>query len=252
MSDVFGRGYAAAYDALYEEKDYESECDLVERVFADYGDGELRTILDLGCGTGNHALPLARRGYDVVGIDRSQAMLERARAKGAGGVEFQLGDLREIRLGRRFDAVLLLFAVLGYQHSNGDVLAALRTAREHLRPGGILLCDVWYGPAVLRERPGPRARTVGDETARLVRFSDGSLDVRRHLCTVDFRVRRFERGRLVAETEERLEMRYFFPLELELFLSSAGLRLLRLGAFPDFERDPDESSWNCLAVAGRT
>lgn len=248
MSDVFGAGYSAAYDALYEEKDYEQECDLVERLLGEYGRGPSRTILDLGCGTGNHALPLVRRGHEVVGVDRSEAMLERARAKGTEA-EFVLGDVRDLRLGREFDAVLLLFAVLGYQHANDDVLATLRTAWAHLRAGGLLLCDVWYGPAVLHERPGPRERIVERGRERLVRSSDSTLDVRRQLCAVDFRVRRFEDDQLVEEVEERHEMRFFFPLELELLLADAGLELLRLGAFPDFDAEPDETTWSVLAAA---
>lgn len=249
MSDVFGPDYAATYDALYEEKDYEAECDLVERVFREYGDGGVRTILDLGCGTGNHAQPLARRGYEVVGVDRSEPMLERARAKGGDGVDFELGDVRDIRLDREFDAVLMLFAVLGYQYTNEDVLAALRTAHVHLRPGGLLLFDVWYGPAVLHERPAPRLRTTESGSGTLLRFSDGVLDVRRHLCRVDFRLWQTESDRVVTETEEHHEMRFFFPLELELLLSSASMSLLRLGAFPDFDSEPDETTWNVLAVS---
>lgn len=249
MSDVFGAGYADAYDALYEEKDYEAECDLVERVFAEYGDGGFRSILDLGCGTGNHAVPLAQRGYEVVGVDRSEAMLARAREKAAGGVSFALGDIRDLRLGRTFDAVLVLFAVLGYQHSDEDVLAALRTARAHLRPSGLLLFDVWYGPAVLSERPGRRERTVENGSGRLVRSSEGRLDEERNLCAVEFRLQRFEGEELVAETEETHEMRYFFADELESFLAAAGLQLRRIGAFPALDIEPGEATWNVLAVA---
>jgi SAM-dependent methyltransferase len=250
VSDVFGSGYAAAYDALYEgKKDYEAECDLAERIFREHGEDAIRTILDLGCGTGNHALPLARRGYEVVGVDRSESMLERARAKGEDGVAFELGDIRDIRLDREFDAVLLLFAVLGYQHTNEDVLAALRTAHAHLRPGGLLLFDVWYGPAVLHERPAPRLRKIESGSSSLLRFSDGVLDVGRHLCRVDFRIWQVEGDRIVAETEESHEMRFFFPLELELLLSSSGMQLLRLGSFPHFDAEPDETTWNVLAVS---
>jgi SAM-dependent methyltransferase len=250
MTDVFGPGYAGAYDALYEEKDYESECDLVEQIFARYGEGGFRTVLDLGCGTGSHALPLARRGYDVVGVDRSEAMLEQAIAKsGEGGATFRQGDIRDLRLGREFDAVLMLFAVLGYQHANEDILAALRTARAHLRPGGLLIFDAWYGPAVLHERPQLRLLVAESGSSRLLRRSEGRLDVRRHLCTVDFRIWQLEGDRLVAETEERHQVRYLFPLELELFLATTDLALLRLGAFPAFDREPDETSWNVLAVA---
>ena len=84
MSDtVFGCGYADQYDLLYSDKDYEAECDLLEEVFRRYGTGPVQTILDLGCGTGSHALLLARRGYQVTGVDRSQEMLAQARQKAA-------------------------------------------------------------------------------------------------------------------------------------------------------------------------
>ena len=69
--DVFGRDYAAAYDGLYQDKDYRAECELIERVFNLYGQGPVRRVLDLGCGTGGHAVVLAARGFDVLGVDRS-------------------------------------------------------------------------------------------------------------------------------------------------------------------------------------
>jgi len=71
MNTVFGSEYAGAYDAIYGDKDYAAECDLVERIFKTYGYGVVQSVMDLGCGTGGHALPLAERGYEVSGIDRS-------------------------------------------------------------------------------------------------------------------------------------------------------------------------------------
>ena len=58
-----------------------------------------------------------------------------------------------------------------------------------------------------------------------------------------------KRNRLVGETEEKHLMRFFFPLELNLFLECSGFAPVRLGAFPDFDRDPDETTWNVLCVA---
>jgi hypothetical protein len=58
-----------------------------------------------------------------------------------------------------------------------------------------------------------------------------------------------EDRRVVAETRERHSVRFFFPLELELLLADAGFDLLRLGAFPDIDREPDVSTWNVCAVA---
>src|SRR5262249_50342723 len=157
-SNVFGSVYAASYDVLYRDKDYLAECALLGRVFQKYGEGSIKSILDLGCGTGNHSIPLAQQGYEVVGVDRSADMIALARNKATQGrieksVLFHQGDLRSTDLGRRFDAVLMMFAVLGYQRENADVLAALATAHRHLRKGGLLVFDIWYGPAVLHERP---------------------------------------------------------------------------------------------------
>ncbi|WP_431854897.1 class I SAM-dependent DNA methyltransferase [Azospirillum sp.] len=252
MTDPFGDDYAAAYDALYRDKDYEAECDLIERLLDAHGAGGPRRLLDLGCGTGNHAIPLARRGHAVVGVDRSAPMLAQARAKGAhtpSPPEFHLGDLRDIDLGRRFDAVVMMFAVLGYQHGNVDLLAALGMVRRHLEPGGLFVFDVWNGLAVLNDRPGQRVRTVPTAGGRIVRTTDSRLDVVRQLCHVRFGLMRIEGDRIASEGEEVHTMRFFFPQELDLALGAAGLRLLDLRRFPDGEAPADEQAWTVVGVA---
>ncbi len=251
----FDAAYARAYDALYREKDYEAECDLLEEVFREHAAERVESILDLGCGTGNHALPLAERGYEVVGVDRSPGMLAAARAKAedaGAGVRFVEADLRRVELGATFDAVLLMFAVLGYQLDNDDVLAALGTARRHARPGGLLVFDIWYGPAVLRQRPGERVKVSELEDGQLIRSTSGRLDVDRHLCVVSYRLWQIRAERLVEETAERHRVRYFFPQELRLFLDASGFELLRLTAFPSATEPCGESTWNALAVARAT
>lgn len=254
MNAVFGSIYADTYDLLYYDKDYTAECDLIERLFQTYGDGAIRSVLDLGCGTGNHALPLAECGYEVVGVDRCERMLAQARRKVATlakgkRVFFERGDIRSLNLRRQFDAALMMFAVLGYQLENASVLSALRTAHRHLREGGLLIFDVWYGPAVLYQRPSQRIKVIPTPAGKILRVASGDLDIRHHICVVEYHAWRLEEGRLTSETKESHQIRYFFPMELELFLESAGLTLLRLGAFPEFDTDPDEATWNVLGVA---
>ena len=247
-SSVFGRDYAAAYDDLYQDKDYLAECDLIERVFKTYGQGSVRSLLDLGCGTGGHAVILAQRGYGVVGIDRSPAMLERARARGSSA-RFELGEIATVDLGETFDAALMMFAVLGYQVGNADIQAALATVRRHLRAGGLFFCDFWYGPAVLAQRPSERVKVSESTRGQVIRVATGELDARHDLCTVGYHVWQIEAGRVQAEVREQHPMRYFFAPELELLLASAGFELTRLGAFPNLDDEPTETTWNVALVA---
>lgn len=254
MSGQFGSVYADSYDALYQDKDYSVECDLVEQQFNDYCAAKVRTVLDLGCGTGNHAIPLAARGYEVTGVDRSSEMLNRAHQKAGarlstGNLRLQCADIRDLDLHETFDAVLIMFAVLSYQLSNKDVISTLSTARRHLTRGGLLIFDVWYGPAVLSNRPSQRIKVVNTDHGRILRVSSGTLDVRRHLCRVDYLLWVLEGNRIISNTEESHSMRYFFPLELELFLESTGFTSARLGAFPEFKQEPDETTWNVIQVA---
>lgn len=248
---VFAANYADAYDTLYHDKDYERECDLLEHALAEHATRPVRTVLDLGCGTGNHALPLAERGYRVTGVDLSGEMLERAAEKGRQrrlDVRWLQGDVRHAATQEKFDAALLMFAVLGYQQSNADVAATLAATRRQLVDGGLLVFDVWHGPAVLRERPGERVKVVPTPDGELIRAASSELDVRRHLCRVRYRLWRCGATGVEA-TDEEHTMRYFFPQELALFLEHAGLELLRLATFGDWTREPGETDWNVMGVA---
>ncbi len=254
MSEIFGRDYADAYDAIYRAKDYEGEVDLIERILARHGLDGPRRLLDLGCGTGSHALPLARRGHAVVGIDRSPSMLARARAKAsaaplASPPVFHEGDIRELDLGRRFDAVLMMFTVLGYQLEDADLMATLATVRRHLDPGGLFIFDVWNGPAVLADRPGERRVSVTDGPARITRKTRVVLDVPRHLCRVSFDLQRIDAGGCAEEWQEEHVLRYYFPQELERALRQNRLDLLQLRGFPNDEAPADERAWNVIGVA---
>jgi hypothetical protein len=86
-----------------------------------------------------------------------------------------------------------------------------------VRLGGLLIFDVWYGPAVLRQGPSERVKLIPTDTGQILRVASGELDVARHLCKVSYRLWRIEGERLTGHAEETHLMRFFFPLELNLF-----------------------------------
>lgn len=254
MTEFFTQNYAAAYDAIYRSKDYDGEVDLIERILVRHGLDGPKRLLDLGCGTGNHTLPLTRRGHSVVEIDRSRFMLERARAKASAdqltcSAVFQEGDIRLLDLGERFDAVLMMFTVLGYQFEDADLMGSLATVRRHLEPGGLFVFDVWNGAAVLAHRPGDRHVSAVDGLTRITRKTRAVLDIPRHLCHVYFDLQSIDADGHSKEWQEEHVVRYYFSYELERALLQNKLKLLQLRSFPDDEAPPDEGAWNIIGVA---
>ena len=252
MSEVFGSLYADIYDSVYRDKNYDKECSILRKLFDLYGDGCISSVLDLGCGTGNHALRLAAQGYRVAGVDRSDEMLDIARVKAEEKslpVALYHGDIKSVAIDQTFDAVILMFAVLGYQVTNDDLIQTLRNIRRHIRMGGLLIFDVWYGPAVLSQKPGERVSVVEGEDTTIIRLSSGVLDTLRHVCNVHFKVYKIEEGRLAGEATEVHRMRFFFPQEIAFFLESAGFEMVHMGPFPDYEEEINDLTWNALVVA---
>ncbi len=247
--------YASAYDALYQDKDYEGECDFVEAAADRYLDHRASHILDLGCGTGGHAIPLAQRGFHVTGLDQSAAMIERAQRKRTtlnghtDYVRFEVGDACRTVVGGTFDLVTCMFAVLSYQTTDADALALLKNARRHLDEGGLFVCDYWHGPGVLTQRPLTRTKTAEAAGETVTRTSTPTLDEAHHLVSLDIVTRHTHAGQPAGESREQHRVRYFFPSEITRLLTAAGLRPLHFCAFPDLDRAPTDSDWNAAIIA---
>jgi SAM-dependent methyltransferase len=143
----------------------------------------------------------------------------------------------------------MMFAVLGYQQENTDVLAALRTVSRHLKKGGTFICDLWYGPAVLNQKPVERVRITQKGNNKILRVSSGDLDIFRQLVNVHFHLWNFEGDHVLSETSEDHTMRFFFPQELFLLFSDAGLKIEKMGSFPDIETVPNDNTWNICTVS---
>ncbi len=156
----FGPGYLALYDEYLAERT-PVEIDQLEALLA------LRPplrILDLPCGQGRHAIELARRGYEVTGVDLSPFLLkiaeERARADGVRA-RWLSGDMRQPIAGERFDAVLNLFTSLGYFADEADDRKVVGAAAAMLVPGGRFVLEVINGERLMAQFQEREWYTVG-------------------------------------------------------------------------------------------
>lgn len=223
--EVFVAPYARHYDLLYADKDYAAEAGYVRDLLRRAAPSATR-LLELGSGTGRHAALLASMGYSVHGVEQSAPMLEAATRSAAAGCEFSLGDLRSVRLGTAFDAVISLFHVIGYQTTNEDLSAAFATARAHLKPGGVFLFDYWYGPAVLHQKPSARVKRVGDDSLHVTRIAEPELLPNEDVVIVNYHLFIRDAGTdHITETRERHCVRYLFLPEIARILSQQSFRL---------------------------
>jgi SAM-dependent methyltransferase len=248
--------YSSYYDLLYQDKDYAAEAAYVlSAIRAHKPDAE--QVLELGCGTGAHAIALAKQGIFVTGIDQSQSMLARARRRLDGEspairsrVQIAQGDLRSIRTGKRYDAVISLFHVISYQTSDRDLAMAFETAAQHLLPGGVFAFDFWFGPAVLAQQPEVRVRRLSDAGSSVTRIAEPELRSREHIVDVNYSLFIEEKASgVISRLHETHSMRYLFLPELRV-LAGNWFEPLETRAWLSGDR-PDATTWSAFMTMGR-
>ena len=250
----FGKKYSKYYDMLYADKDYDKECDYLELLFKEFASRKVRRILDVACGTGGHTIPLAERGYTVLARDLSANMLSIARTKLAlagisDKVRVQKGDMRSLQGIGKFDAILCMFASIGYLPNLDETLRAFGAMREHVSNGGLLILDCWNGLAVLTIKPSKRVKTVRRKGLTILRSASPRLDPLHDLCSVSYKVLIRKGPRKIDEFSELHSMRYFYPEEIRLLLKLAGFETVSLHPFLDPIRSAGVGDWNIGAVA---
>jgi SAM-dependent methyltransferase len=189
------------------------------------GDG---AALELGIGTGRIALPLAARGVRVRGIDLSEAMVARLRAKpGGAAIDVAIGDFATTTVEGTFSLAYLVFNTIMNLTTQEAQVACFRNAARHLAPGGRFVIEVGV-PQLQRLPPGERFRPfhVGSEH---VGFDEYEL-AEQGLVSHHYRIGA-DRAEAVA-----MPFRYVWPAELDLMAQLAGMRLeARWG---DWDRQP--------------
>lgn len=251
---VFNKEYAAHYDGLYQTKDYVKECDLIEEIIQLHSNIESQLILDIGCGTGGHAIELIKRKYEVTGVDLSPHMLKVAEIK-TKALELQAnnrwicGDIRNFDTGIKYDVCIMMFSVIGYLLTNEDILIAFRNIRKHMKPGGVLIFDFWSGPAVITSPSTDRIKEIKRKDTTIIRMGKTSLNIEKQIADVTFKVWECNDITPLKISEELHTIRYFFPKEIELFLSTSGFKLKKISSFPEINNQIDVNCWNGSAIS---
>lgn len=223
------------YDILNSDIDYGKWADYITACFEKFGEGEISLVLDLACGTGSMSIELARRGYDMTGVDISDDMLCAARGKadseGIGNLLLLCQDMREFELYGTVDAVVCCLDSINHLSGSGDLERCLACVHNYLAPGGLFIFDV--------NTPYKFENIYADNAYILE--SDGLFcgwqnyyNKKSRIC--DFYISVFERSRdgKYARFDESQKERMYTEKALKRALKSSGFELLCLSGGYNF------------------
>jgi len=144
MSSYIGE-HAELYDLFYATKDYEYESSFVDNAIKEHGKSNGVSLLELACGTGNHAFQLEKAGYRICAIDYSPSMIARARKKAAlsnSSIRFDVQDMIELSCpNERFQTVICLFDSIGYVLTNKNIKEVFKRVNNVLDEGGLFIFE---------------------------------------------------------------------------------------------------------------
>jgi SAM-dependent methyltransferase len=222
----FGEDVAASYD--------DPADDMFDPVFADTVAGVLAGLagggraLELGIGTGRIALPLARLGVEVHGIDLSRAMVARLRAKpGGDAIGVTIGDFATTRVDSTFSVVYLVYNTINNLTTQEAQVACFGNAAAHLSPGGCFVIEVGV-PDLRRLPPGQNVVPwqVSPERWAFDIYDPATQAMSSNYITLNGGCGEYQ----------SIPFRYVWPAELDLMAQLAGMRLQ--GRWAGWARQP--------------
>ena len=196
-------------------------------------------ILELCCGTGRLTLPIAKEGYDITGVDFTASMLERARAKAAQeglNVSFIQADIRVLDLSKKYDLIFIPFNSIHHLYQNDDLAKTLQVVKDHLQEGGLFMLDCFNPDLQLIVEGEKEQKEIAKYTT-----DDGRKVLIKQVMRYEThsQITRIARHYIINgefDSIQKLDMRMFFPKELDAYLEWQGFKVLH--KFGDFQEQP--------------
>jgi SAM-dependent methyltransferase len=167
------RIFAEYYDQIYlKRNDYKVESEFIKNIIKQFERKRSRTLLDVGCGTGEH-LKYLSQAFRCKGVDISREMIKTARAKVAGA-EFKVANMIDFNLEEKFDVITCLFSSIGYVQTFENLVKTFRNFYKHLASEGLTLVEPW----VFKKDFGEgnfSIDTYQDDRVKLVRMGTSKL-----------------------------------------------------------------------------
>jgi SAM-dependent methyltransferase len=211
---------AEFYDQIYSQfKDYQAEATAIHHLIANKAPAT-KTILDVACGTGEHARILSQEhGYEVDGVDLDESMVDLAQKKNPTG-SFYCADMTDFDIDRSYDAVICLFSSIGYVKTLERVTRTLLMFKKHIHDKGIILIEPWFQPHAFI--PGRTILNTGSlDGWKIARMATSQVNGR--ISTLIFEYLIGHEGEIVHRSETH-ELGLFTAQEMSTCFTDAGLK----------------------------
>jgi SAM-dependent methyltransferase len=250
VSFYLGR-YAELYDLFYANKPYSEEARFIYDRLCFHGNVPPQRILELACGTGAHAIELAKFGCTITATDCSSGMLKVAQRKvtGEGAVTFSKCDMQYLSVPDvPYDAVICLFDSIGFVETDENLSKVLNGARKSLKAGGLFLFEFWHAVAMRKNYDPIRVKRIATEGRNIIRISETNLDLGRSVARVKYDIYEMKPDLTYEHFSETQSNRYFTVSELEAKAEIHGFRpLAAYSGFSTTSAITDES-WHVVAI----
>lgn len=241
-------GFAAVYDTFMDNIPYEKWCGYLAKLLKEYGveDG---LLLDLGCGTGSLTELLAGMGYDMIGIDNSEEMLELAmekKEKSGRDILYLCQDMREFELYGTVRAVVSICDCMNYITEPEDLVTVFKLVNNYLDPGGIFIFDLnteYKYEAVMGDC------TIAEDREESSFIWDNQYDPEEKINIYDLSIFVREEGSLYRKYQETHYQRAYSLEEIKAALTKAGMELAAV--YDAFTKNEPEADSERIYVIAR-
>ena len=184
----YHKQYAEYYDLLTGHKDYEKEADLLLNFILDNGFDSNSKILSIGCGIGKHENLLASHFKEIVGIDKSPYMIEKAKSSfQKKNLEFICCDLNDLK-SKNFDIVISLFNVFNCVRNLQDLSGIMKEVKKLINKKSIFVFELWNKDAVEKDPPTTITRQYKNKDIYIKRVAKPIFEIEKSLITLNYEV----------------------------------------------------------------
>jgi len=239
--------YAFFYDLLYKKKNYFKEANILIKNIKQ-NKQNAKSILELGCGTGNYSNLFEKKGFNIHSVDISKSMIDIAKKKySAKKIKFICKDLRKLNLSKKFDVVIALFDILSFQTSNSDVNKFFNTINKHINKNGIIIFDFWFKDAIQKLKPSNRVKEVENHSFKIVKVTEPNWNKKNNIIEVNYNLLAENKSNNKIEfIKGSHKLRYFALTEIRKYFKKYNFKIIKSLSFLKKNK---KDSWSILSIA---